>query len=659
MLNPYVPRPIDLPYRAPLAHALDDLTILDDAKIIAAPNDPAEWPTWRNALAAWRADAARRLCYDGSRYDVEPGDCFVLNVAWLWDEQLYDHQAARFTVHEFVQHGHDEFGGFDGVLLWHAYPIIGIDDRNQYAFYREVPELPQVVTQFQQRGVKVFVTVYPWESSDPEEIAALVRWSGADGIFLDVVREAPVDVRKALDDVRPGLTIEGESRLPLARIEDHTMSWAQWFADSNVPGVLRTKWFERRHMLHHVRRWDRSHLAELQSAWLNGTGIVVWESVFGTWVGWSRRDRSLLAAMRGVQRSHAAWLRSENWTPLADHPGHDAPIYASLWVHDGIPLWTLANRGDDWDGPLLRLQHDVTKGLDWSALHWTELTSGIQLSVTVADDASLIVSGQLPEGGIAAITATPMPIDQPELPVFAHDRDATFPSRATVRIRPPRLTGPEAPAGTVAVPSGAHELIVHHRIRETGLYGEAPWIDEWKPLPPRLHGIATLRRPVQLSAYAIDEQEVSNAEFDAFVAATGYRPQRGERFLADWNDGRPRRGTEHEPVSYVDLADARAYAAWAGMRLPTEDEWQVAAERNLLSRRRPLVWNLTESEHTDGRTRFCILKGGADFINAASDWYVDGGPKDPSFSFKFLLAGAGVGRSPSIGFRCALGLELA
>jgi len=74
----------------------------------------------------------------------------------------------------------------------------------------------------------------------------------------------------------------------------------------------------------------------------------------------------------------------------------------------------------------------------------------------------------------------------------------------------------------------------------------------------------------------------------------------------------------------------------------------------VIERARPLVWNLTESEHTDGRTRFCILKGGAQYENTASDWYFEGGPKPPDVSAKYLVAGAPVFRSPSIGFRCAV-----
>lgn len=107
----------------------------------------------------------------------------------------------------------------------------------------------------------------------------------------------------------------------------------------------------------------------------------------------------------------------------------------------------------------------------------------------------------------------------------------------------------------------------------------------------------------------------------------------------------------------LDLAEARAHAAAAGARLPTEDEWQLAAEEGLLDLSGPRVWNWTESEHSDGRTRFVILKGGSDWVAEGSDWYVDGGLLEPARSLKLLLLGAGLGRSPSIGFRLAVDLE--
>ncbi len=45
-----MPRPIDLPTVLPAGGRIDP-AIGDIAKIFAAPDDPAEWPAWREALA--------------------------------------------------------------------------------------------------------------------------------------------------------------------------------------------------------------------------------------------------------------------------------------------------------------------------------------------------------------------------------------------------------------------------------------------------------------------------------------------------------------------------------------------------------------------------------------------------------------------------------
>ncbi|MGN9778225.1 SUMF1/EgtB/PvdO family nonheme iron enzyme [Micromonospora sp. H33] len=642
--NPYVPRPIDRPTEVPLGvHA--DLTTLDEAKIFAAPADPAEWPAWREQLTRWRADARERIGYTGAHYDEIPGDCFTVCLAWLWDETLYDHERGVFTVEEFLDAAERDFGGYDGVVLWHAYPVIGLDDRNQFDFYRDVPELSEVVRAFQRRGVRVFVDYNPWDTgtrretgTDAEEVAALAGKLGVDGVFLDTLKEGAGELRRELDAVRPGLVLEGESRVPLARVADHAMSWAQWFADSEVPGVLRAKWFERRHVLHHTRRWHRSHLDELHSAWLNGVGVLVWESVFGVWVGWNERDRAVLRAMRRVQTSHAAWLRAEDWVPLADHPG-EGRVYASRWTHDDESLWTVVNRGDDHDGPWLVTEPRADR-------RFVDLVTGAELTVIPTADGRVAVGGPLPAGAIAAVVAT----TDAGLPAHpAPVGDPSFPVRAAVRVRTPWAPRAAVPSGMVAVDGGRRELLVRHRVRETGLYGETPYVDEWKPLPPRLHHTGTLRRSVRLGQFAIDTHEVTHGQYAEFLRATGYRPVRPERFTAG-------QGPADAPVTGVELADARAYAAWAGLRLPTEDEWQVAAEAGLLARREPLVWNLTESEHSDGRTRFAILKGGAAYRAEGSDWYLDGGPQPPDVSVKLLLLGAGLTRSDQVGFRCAADL---
>jgi sulfatase modifying factor 1 len=228
---------------------------------------------------------------------------------------------------------------------------------------------------------------------------------------------------------------------------------------------------------------------------------------------------------------------------------------------------------------------------------------------------------------------------------------------AVPRRRKPAPAHGDPAEGSIRIPAGPRTLTYSYRQRETGMYEAAPYVDDWKPLPPRLHGIRTDTRDVTLGPVAVDAAEVTNAEFAAFLDATGYAPPVSSRFLAHWVDGRPTPGTEAEPVTYVDLDDARAYAAWRGARLPTEDEWQVAAAEPGWRRREPLVWSWTESEHRDGRTRWVVLKGGSWWSAEGSDWYVDGGPRDPEWSVRLLLTGGGLGRSECIGFRCVVDLE--
>jgi sulfatase modifying factor 1 len=420
-----------------------------------------------------------------------------------------------------------------------------------------------------------------------------VAWLDADGVFLDTMKEAPRELRVAVDAARPGVAFEGESTLPLARIADHHLSWAQWFADSAVPGVIRARWFEQRHMLHHTRRWNRDHSDELHSAWLNGVGVLVWENVFGSWVGWNARDRSLLRSMLPVQRRYAGLLARGEWTPLAAR-SEDLAVVGSRWRDGETTLWALVNRAEDAfsgfvEGP------------------------GLELA--------------LPPRGLAAV------VDGADV-VVADDDVTDYPARSTLRVPAPVARAHVVPDGMVEGPRVAVTAVF--RRRETGIYGEVPYVEEWKPLPPRLHDLVEVPRPALARRYAIGVREVTAAEFARFDPSHA------------GGDG---------PATRIDLDGARAYARWVGARLPTEDEWQAAAEAGLLERAEPRVWNWTESEHRDGRTRFAILKGGSAFAAEGSDWYVDGGERDPSYSLQLLLLGGGLACSPWIGFRLAVDLQ--
>ena len=106
-------------------------------------------------------------------------------------------------------------------------------------------------------------------------------------------------------------------------------------------------------------------------------------------------------------------------------------------------------------------------------------------------------------------------------------------------------------------------------------------------------------RTVELDSFRIAIYETTNRQYAAFVAATGYvtdaerhhdalvfEPGLEEfRWLSDstacwrWPNGKSRGGIEKRmdhPVTTISFRDVEAYCKWAGVRLPTLEEWEVA-----------------------------------------------------------------------------------
>jgi len=74
------------------------------------------------------------------------------------------------------------------------------------------------------------------------------------------------------------------------------------------------------------------------------------------------------------------------------------------------------------------------------------------------------------------------------------------------------------------------------------------------------------RHPVLLAAFRLDIHPVTVARYREFCRASG-RPLRSQ----------PEYSNDDHPVVDVDWDDAQAYCGWAGLRLPTEAEWEKAA----------------------------------------------------------------------------------
>jgi ergothioneine biosynthesis protein EgtB len=159
----------------------------------------------------------------------------------------------------------------------------------------------------------------------------------------------------------------------------------------------------------------------------------------------------------------------------------------------------------------------------------------------------------------------------------------------------------------------------------------APGAAQWIDLPGGLHAIGHEgagfafdnegpRHKVWLEPFAIADRLVTNADYLAFIEDGGY--ERPELWLSDgwmtvesegwraplyWSeeDGERSRFSlsgrhplkADEPVLHVSYYEADAYARWAGCRLPTEAEWEIAARHSALRQMDDTAWQWTASPY--------------------------------------------------------------
>jgi formylglycine-generating enzyme required for sulfatase activity len=131
-----------------------------------------------------------------------------------------------------------------------------------------------------------------------------------------------------------------------------------------------------------------------------------------------------------------------------------------------------------------------------------------------------------------------------------------------------------------------------------------------------------LPKTVELPAYFIDVTEVTNAKYAEFLSWLKKAPPEQAHARCNPSEGRNKDHTPHlwgrpemrtfadprQPVVGVDFYDAWAYAAWAGKRLPSEEEWEKAA-RGTDGRRFP--WGDQWSEE-DRRCNWYDFRGERD-----------------------------------------------
>ena len=304
------------------------------------------------------------------------------------------------------------YGGIDAVLLWHSYPNIGVDSRNQFEMLRSLPGYPYgvqaMIRRFHERDVRVLLPYNPWDqgtnSSGQDDVYSLVdaiALIGADGFngqtaaeqhqahAADVSQPGVTDSHCGcaalsavccllLGDTMTGIPQEffsyGQQRYNLslmleaevglsddpdaAELSWQLASWGYWDDDASL--LSKYKWLEPRFTVNICNRWAANHEVDLLQAWLNGVGFESWENVWQIFNQLSPRDAQATRQLRVMSRQ--SWqILSEADVLLPHVPTLQPDVYSSFFHKDdaAYDLLTLVNTGSsNRSGAQLELPYD-------------------------------------------------------------------------------------------------------------------------------------------------------------------------------------------------------------------------------------------------------------------------------------------------------------
>jgi gamma-glutamyl hercynylcysteine S-oxide synthase len=683
---------------------------------------------------------------------------YVMHLMMTWDKDFFEN--GKFTVLDFAKRGRQLYGGDDVIGIWPTWPTLGLDQRNQFDMFRDLPggltQLKKLADTLRSQGTKFFVCYNPWDESTRAEghlagLADLIRETSADGVVLDTRGESSKEIQQAADRVREGVVMYSEG-MAVPKNMPGIVSGRVHNALYYPPMLNLNKLIKPDFAIFRVAEVYKEPIKrEFAISFFNGYGTEINQFAAGH-PQWEEDQYRFLGRTARILRENTLNFTSHDFTPLI--PTSRDSLWINQWRVGEKTIWTVFSLiPEGVNEPLLEVGAE-------SSSHFVDLWNHEELTPILKNSSRLVnvrthafdksFLGRNNEGEVGCVASFPKlltaAVDNDELMVQTkrageirvwagnpsyEKKPLTFSKLSTVislskefgryegkfviqllqdgilldelirtiaagtprliSITKPTEKTSKAPQGMVKIPKGNFKF-------------KATNGDEFIAYPK-----SNIGRTYEMKSFFMDKHPVTNSEFKKFLDATHYKPIDTTNFLKDWKNNSIQKGEENFPVTYVSWEDAKAYADWAGKRLPSEIEWQYAAQTSQLnewpwkqtkpvSRKEEVVtetltvtsivgidpvhansgdgklyavekykqgvnpfglfdlsgcvWQLTNDLYQSGSYQYVILKGGSYYKPSSSWWYVQGGPRELHYRQFLLRVSQGFERNATVGFRC-------
>jgi formylglycine-generating enzyme required for sulfatase activity len=680
-------------------------------ELFKGPADAEQRDWWLSSLKNWR---------DKQKADMHYNNSFYANPALKWvkhtfiyvqmmahDRFFYDPETRKYTVNRYLADLKKRYGGIDAVLIWPTYPNIGVDNRNQFDLTADMPggqaAVKQMIKDFKAQGVHVFFPIMIWDHGTrriqlkmPEALVKEMKQLGADGMNGDTMFGVSEDFYQYTQSENYPLAFQPEQSINnLKMLEWNRLSWGYFWGYEQKPGVDIYKWIEPQHQVNVTNRWAVDKTFDLQWAFFNGIGYNSWENVWSVWNQIPERYEEAIRRISAIYHAYPDIWSSNDWEPYI--PVLQKNVYATKFPSNGRIIYNFINRDSaEIKGRQISLSYhkgDVYYDL-WNGHQFKpDIRDGnaiLSFDIEGFGYGSILVAGGALKPAESAFVAKMATMSKRKLKTYPADWK-TIPQQI-VAIAKTKIAN-KTPEGMIRIPAADK-----YQFESVGVMIEGNELPtavgvqhSWESHPSR-----SQKHEMRIASFYIDKYPVTNKQFKKFIDATGYHPADNHNFLRDWANGSYPDGSENAPVTWVSLEDARAYAKWAGKRLPHEWEWQYAAQGTdgrkypwgnenkknnyppadtARAMRKPTavdaypagasvfgvmdlvgnVWQWTD-EYTDLHSRTAIVKGSSYFHAQTSGWYFPPALEVNKYG-KYLLMAPSLDRAGTIGFRCVVDAE--
>ena len=666
---------------------------------------------------------------------------YIIILQMAWDREFYDRETGKFTFGDELKKWNEQFNNIDVFGIWPTWPRLGLDQRNQWDMYRDLPggteQLKSNARLSRSYNTKFFIAYNPWDNSTRQEdhykgMAKLISETEADGVVLDTRGSSSYELQKAADSVRQGVVMYSEG-MAVTKDMPGIISGRVHNAIYFSPELNLNKLIKPDFAIFRVCDVgeDRNH-REIAIAFFNGYGTELNLFRPGGRDDGYRDDLSYLARTTFILRQNNDAFLDNDWTPFINTTTDN--IFVNKWYSGDKSIYTVLNmKPDGFQGNLFKVNNQedrhfvslwnhesIDPVIENGEAYIPVSAEGWQSSFTgTRKEASLDCIAQFPEIIRPLLFGDSLQIHNQGVgsviiwkgnPSYQTQHfDLKFNRDTTIRIMNIignyegkivlqylennllrdeyviRLTGGKPWLISKVVPTPAARNIPSDMVLvpKASITYNLTTKEDFMPYPAINENVTS-----EVDSFLIDKFPVTNVQFYDFLLKTGYVPADTVNFLKHWSSGKFRQGQDNYPVIYVSIGDMTAYANWAGKRLPTQTEWQLAAQgtdkrkwpwgdefhgtwcNNAFNRPTPVdafskgqspygvmdmvgnVWQMTNDMYFNGTNYFSIIRGGSYYRPDSSWWYIEGGPQSLDRTQIMLLVSPGFDRCATVGFRC-------